>query len=167
MTSIIDPTSRLDPDRPNPTYPPAHTAMAGRLADGGKASSVAAPTKIASIDLRGSGLVLTLSEGADPAIAENPENYLVTINGGNYRLPKGAIAYNPHAKTVTLSGIPFSRGNHVSVTVLALWDRIKNIPGPAIICGVQIPKRTFPWRTVAILTAVGVALLILLLALLL
>jgi hypothetical protein len=167
MTSIIDPTALLDPDRPNPTYPPAHTAMAGRLAAGYEASSAPTPTKVTAVDVRGSSLVLTLAEGADKAIAESPENYLVTINGGNHRLPNGSIQYNPVAKSVTLNGIPFSRGDHVSVTVLGLWDRIKNIPRPAIICGVQIPKRSFPGRTVSIVTAMVVALLILLLALLL
>ena len=166
MTSIIDPTALLDPDRPNPTYP-SHTAMEGRLADDPQASSAATPTKVTAVDVRGSSLVLILSEGADKAIAESPENYLVTINGGNYRLPSGAIAYDPLEKTVTLRGIPFSRGDRISVTVLGLWDRIKNIPRPAIICRVQIPARAYPARSFAIVTAVVVAVLILLLALLL
>jgi len=166
MTSIIDPTALLDPDRPNPTYP-SHTAMEGRLADGPQASSAATPAKVSAVDVRGSSLVLTLSEGPDKAIAESPENYLVTINGGNYRLPSGAIAYDPLEKTVTLRGIPFSRGDRISVTVLGLWDRIKNIPRPAIICRVQIPARAYPARSFAIVTAVVVAVLILLLALLL
>ena len=167
MTSIIEPTALLDPDRPNPTYPPAHTAMAGRLADGCQAPGTAAPAKVSAVNVRGSSVVLTLSEGVDKAVAESPENYLVTINGGNHRLPGGAIAYNPVAKTVTISGIPFSPGDHVSITVLGLWDRIKDIPGPAIICGVQIPKRTYAGRTALIAAAVVVALLTVLLALLL
>jgi hypothetical protein len=165
MTSIIDPTALLDPDRPNPTYP-SHTAMEGRLADGRQASS-ATLTKVTGVDVRGSSLVLTLSEGADKAVAESPENYLVTINGGNNRLPSGAIAYDAIEKTVTLRGIPFSRGDRITVTVLGLWDRIKNIPRPAIICRVQIPARAYPVRSFAVVTAAVVALLILLLALLL
>jgi hypothetical protein len=165
MTSIIDPTSLLDPDRPNPTYP-SHTAMEGRLADGPQASGSPTGAKI-TCDVEGATLVLTLSEGADTVAAQSPENYLVTINGGNYRLPNGAIAYDPLEKTVTLRGIPFSRGDRISVTVFGLWDRIKNIPKPAIICRVQIPARAYPPRSFAIVTAVGVVLLILLLALLL
>jgi len=166
MTSIIDPTSIPDPDRPNPTYP-SHTAMEGRLADGPQASGSPTGTKIRSVDVEGSTLVLTLSEGADTVAAESPENYLITINGGNYRLPNGAIAYDPLEKTVTLRDIPFSHGDRISVTVFGLWDRIKNIPRPAIICRVQIPARAYPARSFAIVTAVSVVLLILLLALLL
>jgi hypothetical protein len=166
MTSIIDPTALLDPDRPNPTYP-SHTAMEGRLADGHQASSTSTPAKVSAVDVRGSTLVLTLSEGADTVAAESPDNYLVTINGGNYRLPLGAIAYDPLAKTVTLGGIPFSRGDRLSVTVLGLWDRIKSIPNPAIICRIQIPPSAYPVRSFAIVTAVGVLLLVVLLALLL
>jgi hypothetical protein len=166
MTSIIDPTSLLDPDRPNPTYP-SHTAMEGRLADSPQASGSPTGPKITSVDVEGSTLVLTFSEGADRVAAESPENYLVTINGGNYRLPNGAIAYDPLEKTVTLRGIPFSRGDRISVTVLGLWDRIKNIPRPAIICRVQIPVRAHPARSFVIVTTVGVVLLIVLLALLL
>src|SRR5438445_13436614 len=124
MTSIIDPAVLLEPDRPSPALP-SHTAMAGRLAADHMTSGPSTASKIASFEVRGSTLVLTLSESVDAAVAENPQNYMVTINGGAYQLPGGALSYDPIDMTVTLRGVPFLRGDHVLVTVLGLWDQIK------------------------------------------
>jgi hypothetical protein len=160
MTSIIDPAVLLEPDRPNPELP-SHTAMEGRLAADHMTSGPSTASKIASFEVRGSTLVLTLSEGADRAIAENPQNYLVTINGGAHQLPRGAISYDPGGKTVTLCGVPFLPGDHVVVTVLGLWDQIKNIPRPAVTCHAVVPKRPHLGRTAALLIAGGVVVVIL------
>jgi hypothetical protein len=167
MPSIIDPAVVLDPERPNPTYP-SHTAMQGRLAGEREASADCAGTKITAVHARGSTVELTLSEGVDKAIAEKPENYLVTINGGSHVLSPGSVSYDPVRKTVTLRGIPFSRTDQVSVTVVGLWDRLKNIPGVAVICRVPVAQRPRRIRMVlTIVAAAGVGLLLLMLALLL
>jgi hypothetical protein len=167
IPSIIDPAVVLDPERPNPTYP-SHTAMEGRLADERQTSADYAATKITAVHARGSTVELTLSEGVDKAIAEKPENYLVTINGGSYVLSPGAVSYDPIRKTVTLRGIPFSRADQVSVTVVGLWDLLKHIPGVAVICRVQNAQRSRRARVVlTILAAAGVGLLLLMLAVLL
>ena len=164
MTSIIDTAVLLEPDRPSPALP-SHTAMAGRLAADHMTSGPSTASKIASFEVRGSTLVLTLSEGVDKAIAENPQNYLVTINGGAHQLPRGAIAYDPLCMTVTLRDVPFLPGDHVVVTVLGLWDHIKNIPRPAVTCHAVVPKRPHRGRTVALLIAGGVVAVILIFAL--
>ena len=110
-------------------------------------------------------MVLTLSEGVDKAIAENPQNYLVTINGGAHQLPRGSISYDPLCMTVTFRDVPFLPGDHVVVTVLGLWDHIKNIPRPAVTCHALVPKRPHRGRTVALLIAGGVVVVILIFAL--
>ena len=110
-------------------------------------------------------MVLTLSEGVDKAIAENPQNYMVTINGGAYQLPGGAVSYDPLSMTVTFSGVPFLRGDHVVVTVLGLWDQIKNIPRPAVTCHAVVPERPHLRRTVALLIAGGIVVVIMIFAL--
>jgi hypothetical protein len=135
--------------------------MEGRLAADHMTSGPSTASKIASFEVRGSTLVLTLSEGVDKAIAENPQNYLVTINGGAHQLPGGVISYDPGGKTVTLCGVPFLPGDHVVVTVLGLWDQIKNIPRPAVTCHAVVPKRLHLGRTVALLIAGGVVVVIL------
>jgi hypothetical protein len=166
MPSIIDPAVVLDPERPNPTYP-SHTAMEGRMAGERQVSSVCPVTKITAVNARGSTVELTLLENVDKGIAEKPENYLVTINGGSYVLPPGAVSYDPVRKTVTIRGIPFSRTDQVSVTVVGLWDRLKHIPGAAVICRVQNAQRSHRARVVlTILAAAGVGLLLLMVALL-
>ncbi len=155
MTSIIDPAVLLEPDRPSRALP-SHTAMEGRLAADHMTSGVSTASKIASFEVRGATLVLTLSEGIDKATAENPQNYMVTINGGAYQLPGGTVSYDPLCMTVTIHGVPFLRGDHVVVTVLGLWDQIKNIPRPAVTCHAVVPKRAHLGRTVALLIAGGV-----------
>ena len=164
MTSIIDPADLLEPDRPSRALL-SHTAMAGRLAAEPMASGPSTASKIASFEVRGSTLVLTLSEGVDKAVAEKPLNYLVTINGGAYQLPGGSVFYDPLCVTVTLHGVPFLRGDHVLVTVLGLWDQIKNIPRPAVTCHAVVPKRAHLGRTVALLIAGGMVVVILIVAL--
>ena len=164
MTSIIDPAVLLEPDRPSRALP-SHTAMEGRLAADHMTSGPSTASKIVSFEVRGSTLVLTLSEGVDQATAENPQNYMVTINGGAHQLPGGALSYDPIGKTVTLRGVPFLRGDHVVVTVLGLWDQIKNIPRPAVTCHAVVPKRPHLGRTVALLIAGGVVVVIMIFAL--
>ena len=160
MTSIIDPAVLLDPDRPERSLP-SHTAMQGRLAGDHAPADAVAASRIAAFDARGSTLVLTLTEDVDKAIAEEPKNYLVMINGGNYLLPRGAVSYDPRGKIVTLRGIPFSPGDHVGVTVLGLWDRVENIPGPTVTCHIVVPRRPHRGRTVALLIAGGAVVVIL------
>ena len=164
MTSIIDPAVLLEPDRPSRELP-SHTAMEGRLAADHMTSGPSTAGKVASFEVRGSTLVLTLSEGVDKAIAENPQNYMVTINGGAYQLPEGTVSYDPISMTVTLRGVPFLRGDHVVVTVLGLWDQIKNIPRPAVSCHAVVPSRPHLGRTVGLLIAGGVVVVILIVAL--
>ena len=165
MPSIIDPAVVLHPEQPNPTYP-SHTAMEGRLAGDGRVSSVCPATKITAVNTRGSTFELTLSEGVDKATAEKPENYLVTINGASYVLPPGTVSYDPVRKTVTLRSIPFSRTDQVSVTIVGLWDRLKDIPGAAVICRVQVAQRSRRGRIMLpILAAAGAGLGLLLRAL--
>jgi hypothetical protein len=164
MTSIIDPAILLEPDRPSPALP-SHTAMEGRLAADHMTSGPSTASKIASFEVRGSTLVLTLSECVGKAVAENLRNYMVTINGGAYQLPGGTVSYDPLGMTVTLRGVPFLRGDHVVVTVLGLWDQIKNIPRPAVICHAVVPKRPHLRRTVALLIAGGVVVVIIIFAL--
>ena len=164
MTSIIDPAVLLEPDRPSRALP-SHTAMEGRLAADNMTSGPSTAGKVASFEVRGPTLVLTLSESVDKAIAENPQNYLVTINGGAYQLPEGAVSYDPIGMTVTLRGVPFLRGDHVVVTVLGLWDQIKNIPRPAVTCHAVVPKRPHLSRTIALLIAGGMVVVIMIVAL--
>ena len=139
--------------------------MEGRLAADHMTSGPSTASKIASFEVRGSTLVLTLSEGVDKAIAENLRNYMVTINGGAYQLPGGMVSYDPLGMTVTLRGVPFLRGDHVVVTVLGLWDQIKNIPRPAVTCHAVVPQRSHLGRTVALLVAGGVVVVIMIFAL--
>ena len=164
MTSIIDPAVLLEPDRPSRALP-SHTAMEGRLAADHMTSGPSTAGKVVSFEVRGSTLVLTLSESVDKAIAENPQNYLVTINGGAHQLPRGAVSYDPLCMTVTFHGVPFLPGDHVVVTVLGLWDQIKNIPRPAVTCHAVVPKRPHLGWTVALLIAGGVVVVILIVAL--
>jgi hypothetical protein len=163
MPLITDLAVLLDPDRPDRPLP-SHTAMQGRLAGEHAESCDTTASKIAALEVRGSTLVLTLSDGVEKAIAEDPKNYLVMINGGNYLLPRGAVSYDPRATTVTLRGIPFSRRDHIRVTVLGLWDRVENIPGPSVTRHAVVP----PWRhrglMVSLIIVGGVALVILIVA---
>ena len=84
-------------------------------------------------------MVLTLSEAVDKTLAENPKNYLITINGGSHILPDGAVSYDPATRRVRLCHIPFRQRDYVGVTVLGLWDRMKDIPGPSVSCIVRVP----------------------------
>ena len=157
MNSGIDPAVLLHPERPNPTYP-SHTAMRGRLAGSEGLSSASTLSKIAAVDLRGSTVVLTLSEAVDTSMAENAKNYLVTINGGSHILPDAAVSYEPLTRRVTLRGIPFRQKDHIGITVLGLWDRMKNIPGPSVSCIARVPA----WphmRSVILLFAATLAVL--------
>ena len=139
--------------------------MEGRLAADHMTSGPSTASKIASFEVRGSTLVLTLSECVGKAVAENLRNYMVTINGGAYQLPGGTVSYDPLGMTVTLRGVPFLRGDHVVVTVLGLWDQIKHIPRPAVTCHAVVPKRPHLRRTVALLIAGGVVVVIIIFAL--
>jgi hypothetical protein len=78
-------------------------------------------------------------ESVDKAMAEDPKSYLVTINGGSYMLPDGAVSYDPATRRITLCGIPFRQRDRIGVTALGLWDRMKNIPGPSVSCIVEVP----------------------------
>jgi hypothetical protein len=166
MNSGIDPAVVLHPERPNPTYP-SHTAMSGRLAGAEAVSSKSTNSKISAVDLRGSAVILTLSEAVDKTMAENPKNYLVTINGGSHILPDGAVSYDAMTKRITLRDIPFRHQDHIGVTVLGLWDRMKNIPGPSVSCIARVPAWPHLRSTVLIVVAALAVLLATLLALLL
>jgi hypothetical protein len=165
MNSGIDPAVVLHPERQNPTYP-SHTAMSGRLA--GSEAVLSAPTasKISAVDLRGSTVVVTLLEAVDKALAENPKNYLVTVNGGSYMLPDGAVSYDLLNRRVTLRGIPFRQRDYIGVTALGLWDQMKNIPGPSVSCIIQVPAWPHLRSTVLIFVAIVALLLAIIVTLL-
>ncbi len=112
-------------------------------------------------------MVLTLSEAVDKTKAENPKNYLVTINGGSHILPGGAVSYDSATRRVTLRGIPFRHRDHIGVTVLGLWDRMKDIPGPSVSCIARVPAWPHLRSTVLIFVATLAVILALLLTLLL
>jgi hypothetical protein len=166
MNSGIDPAVVLHPERPNPTYP-SHTAMSGRLAGAERVASPSPASKISAMDLQDSTVVLTLSEAVDKTGAENPKNYLVTINGGSHILPDGAVSYDPMTRRITLRGIPFRHKDHIGVTVLGLWDRMKDIPGPSVSCIARVPAWPHLRTTVLIFVATLAVLVAVLLALLL
>ncbi len=163
MNSGIDPAVILHPERPNPTYP-SHTAMSGRLAGAEHASIPSKASKISAVDLRGSTLVLTLSDAVDKTKAENPKNYLVTINGGSHILSEGAVSYDSTARRIMLRGIPFRHGDGIGVTILGLWDRIKDIPGPSVSCIARVPAWPHLRTTVLIFVAALAVVLAILLA---
>ena len=164
MNSDIDPAVLLHPERPNPTYP-SHTAMSGRLAGDQDASARSAAPGISAFDLQGSTVVLTLSEGVNDVVAKDPKNYLVTVNGASYMLPKGAVSYDSATRRVRLHGIPFRQRDHIGVTVLGMWDRIKNIPGPSVSCIVDVPAWPHMRSLVLIFLAMGAVLLAIIVAL--
>ena len=115
--------------------------------------------RLASCQMRGTILLLSFSQGVKGNLADQPDPFMLRINGATHMIPLGALSYDSASRTTSIRGLPIRRGDHVSVTIAGLWDQRSYIPGESVTCNTHVEKASYRvWLGPALLAIAGLTL---------
>jgi hypothetical protein len=118
--------------------------MERNLAPHTKDGDEALKARIEDCRVENGKLLVILREAVDARRAEDPPNYLVTINGSVQILPPRTVTYDQGSRTIRFDNLELRPGDFVTVTLIGLWDQNPYIPGPTVICHIRVPPRRQP-----------------------
>jgi hypothetical protein len=115
--------------------------------------------RLASCQMRGTILLLNFSQGVTASLADQPDPFMLRINGATHIIPGGALSYDSASRTTSIRGLPVRRGDHVSVTIAGLWDQQSYIPEESVTCNTQVERASYRvWLGLALLAIAGLTL---------